>query len=194
TPSGSLLAESRWLLPVVALIGGVVVVAAILSAIFSEDPTSPDAPGSGGETTRVRVAEATSFDPLGDDGEEHSDLAHLAHDRDPATNWHTESYEDPLQIIKDGVGLVFDLGSEQTVESVEITSPFGGYAVEIRTASSFPAALDDTELVEQLDDVSTSESIRIEPTTARYWIVWITSLPGGGAGRAEISEVSFFGS
>ncbi|HEV3473096.1 MAG TPA: protein kinase, partial [Actinomycetota bacterium] len=83
TPSGSLLAESRWLLPVVALIGGVIVVAALLSAIFSESPLDRVVPGADPETTRVRIAEATSFDPLGDDGEEHSDLAHLAHDRDP---------------------------------------------------------------------------------------------------------------
>lgn len=192
---GSLLAESRWIAPVVALFLGVVAVAAILSAIFSEGPGDTRTPSGPGAEGRFRVADSTSFDPEGDDREEHSESAHLAHDDDLATAWPTETYGASLQTLgKSGVGLIFDLGSDQTVARVEIESPLGGYSVEIRTAPSPPASVAATDLVAEVDIAGTSESISFEPVAARYWIVWITSLPGGGAGRAEISEVAFFGS
>lgn len=192
---GSLLAESRWIAPVVALFLGVVAVAVILSAIFSEDTADGlgGAAGDGG-AGRVRVTAATSFDPDGD-GDEHSDDAPFAYDRNPATTWKTETYETSLQVYgKDGIGLVFDLGTEQTVGRVGITSPLGGYGVEIRSAVAPPSSLDDTVLIADIASAETSATISFEPNSARYWIVWITSLPGGGGGRAEISEVAFFGS
>lgn len=191
---GSLLAESRWIAPVVALFLAVVAVAAIASAIFSEDPDDGPPADGGGATGRLRVATATSFDPFGD-GDEHSEDAPFAHDEDPATTWGTETYSASLQLLgKEGVGLVFDLGGERTVARAEIASPLGGYSVEIRNAASLPSSLDSTELVAEVDNAGASESISFDATEARYWIVWITSLPGGGAGRAEISEVTFFGS
>ena len=191
---GSLLAESRWIAPVVALFLGVVAVAAILSAIFSEDATDGQGPAGDDGAGRLRVVAATSFDPDGD-GDEHSDDAPFAYDRNPATTWKTETYETSLQVYgKDGIGLVFDLGTEQIVGRVGITSPLAGYGVEIRNSVAPPSSLDDTELLADIASAETTESISFEPASARYWIVWITSLPGGGGGRAEISEVAFFGS
>lgn len=192
---GSLLAESRWLMPVVALIAGVVVIAAVLAAIFSESPIDRVTGGGEPATGRMRIVDSTSFDPQGDTGEEHSELAHLAHDRDPGTTWRTETYNGSLQDVgKSGVGLLFDLETEQSVGRVVISSPLGGYAVEIRSAASPPVSLEDTELVAELEGAETTAEIGFEATSARYWIVWITSLPGGGGGRAEIAEVAFFGS
>ncbi|MDQ3964287.1 MAG: protein kinase [Actinomycetota bacterium] len=191
----SLLAESRWLVPVVALIAGVVVIAALLTAIFSESPLRNITGGGEPQTGRLQIVESTSFDPEGDDRDEHSEDAHLAHDGNATTTWPTQTYGASLQTLgKSGVGLLFDLGSEQTVARVEISSPLGGYDVEIRSAQAPPSSVEDTELVGQLDDAGNSATIPFESAVARYWIVWITSLPGGGAGKAEISEVSFFGS
>ncbi|MDQ4109341.1 MAG: protein kinase, partial [Actinomycetota bacterium] len=195
-PTGtSLLAESRWLVPVVALIVGVVAIAAILAAIFTENPIGNITGGWGPESGRLRIEDSTSFDPEGDDDDEHSERAGFAHDQDAATTWITQTYSASLQTLgKSGVGLLFDLGSEQSVARVEISSPLGGYDVEIRSAQSAPSSIDDTELVGELDDAGDAATIRFEPAVGRYWIVWITSLPGGGAGKAEIAEVSFFGS
>ena len=65
---------------------------------------------------RLEVRAVTSFDPPPDgDGEENDDRADLAVDGDRSTAWTTKSYDDPFGPtgLKDGVGLVLDLGRRQ---------------------------------------------------------------------------------
>lgn len=154
-----------------------------------------DGPGRGGGGPGTLSVQAVSdLDPYGDE-EEHSDEVALAADNDPATEWSTESYNDSLELLgKPGVGLVFDLGTSRTVERVELASNDPGYSVELKRSDT--QARDDTEY-DIVDDVSGAPeltSFDFEPADGRYWLVWITQLPGGGGGSASISEVNFFGS
>jgi hypothetical protein len=67
-----------------------------------------------------------------------------------------------------------------------------GYSVELRAADSPGQDENDFELIAQKSSVGADETLTFETRAARYWLVWITDLPGGGAGRAEINEVTFF--
>jgi serine/threonine-protein kinase len=189
-PAGSA-GDVRWIVAAFALI--VIAVAAALAFSGAPDnPTgaSPERSGSATEGS-IRVREVNDFDPYGG-GEEHSDKAGLAADGDPATAWDTEGYNDPFELIgKPGVGLVLDLGRSVAVDRVVVTaSP--DMAVELR-ASDEPAG--DESGFELIASEQTGETTTFDAggSQGRYWLVWITSLPGGGAGSASISEVEFFG-
>ena len=63
------------------------------------------------------------FDPFGDPPEENADQAPLAVDGKPDTAWTTSTYQQNFGPtgLKDGVGLLLDLGKPQEVGSVDVT-------------------------------------------------------------------------
>ncbi len=148
--------------------------------------------GGSGNTETIEVQSVTDFDPQGGDGE-HPDEVDLAVDGDPNTAWTTENYQDPLSALgKDGVGLVLDLGDSVEVASVEVQgcSDCGllvGHASEAASdASGF-------ETVDETDAAGDPESFEFDSVADRYWLIFVTELPGGGGGSASISEVTFGG-
>jgi eukaryotic-like serine/threonine-protein kinase len=185
----------RWVVPVLFLVAAAIGVAFLIAALGDGDGGSdrPERPSGGGSApiavSRDRVAD---FDPAGD-GEESSGEVGLAVDGNESTAWTTEDYRDPFTAIgKAGVGLVFDLGSPVEVDRIEISSPTPGYALEVRTGDAPAADENGYDLVEQVADAGSDESIPLS-ATHRYWLIWITSLPGGGAGETALGEVKFFG-
>ena len=135
----------------------------------------------------------TAIDPYGTNGE-HPEDAFLAADGDEATEWTTQEYQDSFDALgKPGVGLVFDLGSSREVAEVEVVSSMPGYSFELRAGDTAGTDESAFELVTSVDDADITAALSLESRSARYWLVWITSLPGGGAGSASIGEVSFFG-
>ena len=150
--------------------------------------------GGGGEGGSLEVQSIVDFDPQGTGGE-HPDEVELAIDGDPATAWTTENYDDSLELLgKDGVGLVLDLG-EAEVAGVEVQG-CSGCSLEVGHASSDPTGAADAsgfEIVGETDSAGDAESFDFDATTDRYWLVFITALPGGGGGSAAISEVTFGG-
>lgn len=186
--------ESRWMLPVVGLIVGAVILAAIAAWVFDQGPlTGParnDPAGEGGVAV-IELSTPTDFDPEGDGTEDSGGLAE-AIDGDPSTGWKTDTYQDPLSTYKSGVGMLFDLGDATEVGRIAVTTPDSDLDVQILAGDSRPDSPDDLEVVGE--ETGASGTIEFEPdTSARYWVVWITDLPGGGPGVAEISEVRFFG-
>ena len=138
----------------------------------------------------MQIETARDFDPHGGDGE-HPDEVDLAFDGDEATEWTTSSYDDALSLIKPGVGLLFDLGDEQEIAAVEVIGS-AGMSLELRAATESPSSEEDADVVASDEGVDTNATLELdEPTDARYWIVWITDLPGGSGGSAAISEVRF---
>jgi hypothetical protein len=105
--------------------------------------------------------------------------------------WTTESYDSPLEALgKSGVGLVLDLGEPTEVARVSISGDAG--RVELRAGDGEPASAEDLEVVAEEGSVSgTAEVTFDEPREARYWLVWITELPGG-TGSASLAEITFF--
>lgn len=184
----------RSLAPVIALIAAAVAVVIFLPRLFDGGAArrgGGDGRGGGGSPAAIAVREVRDFDPHG--GGEHPEEVPLAIDDDPNTAWSTENYTSPLQALKPGVGLLFDLGDSVAVGTIEVVSPAPGYSFELRAADQ--AGADETafEVVAAVEGASSSERVETAGRRARFWLLWITSLPGGGGGRAEIAEVRFVG-
>ncbi len=189
----------RFLLPLLVLLA--LGVGAILTLpLLVEDRGGPadEAPRSrrNGDTATLRpieVRNASDFDPYGGDGE-HPEEAHLAIDDDAGTSWRTSTYESSLEALgKPGVGLLFDLGSDRDVERIRLRTDTPGYALEIRAGPNVPDDESSLEVVTRAGEVRPSSVLQAQGA-GRYWLVWITSLPGGGGGSAQVAEVEFFGS
>ncbi|GAA3120566.1 hypothetical protein [Nonomuraea salmonea] len=105
------------------------------SQTTSASPTaSASAPA---ETQAVKPVKAQGFDPLGD-GDEKPDLAKLAIDGKPSTLWKTETYTSAdLGRLKDGVGLLLDMGKSVQISDVVATlSDASGATVELKVGDS----------------------------------------------------------
>ena len=180
---------------VLVILAGIALAVIVTQLVQRADPGDDGDTGNGGAQTERRAIEAgvEDFDPAGG-GEEHSESAPLAIDGDEATEWDTENYNDPLSVIgKPGVGLLFDLGDSQEVESVEIVTSTPGYRFELRAADERSEGYEGYDVVETIGSAEGSQEIDIGGERARYWLLWITELPGGEGGSAAVSEVRFFG-
>ncbi|WP_406862004.1 protein kinase family protein [Streptomyces sp. HUAS MG47] len=141
----------------------------------------------------VEIVEAYDFDPLGDGSENHSQIK-SAYDGDPSTSWPTSSYRGypKLGNLKEGVGLVLDLGKVQQVGKVEVTFE-GATAVELRTApesaGSRPGAPSDyaTQASEKGSHVTLTPD---KPVKTRYVLIWLTELPSADGGyRGQVADI-----
>jgi eukaryotic-like serine/threonine-protein kinase len=183
--------------PVLLVIGlGIALAIAIPMLLEQRDETNPpagDNQDGGGSSEVIRISTAHDFDPEGDDQEEHPEDVPLAHDNDPSTAWETSSYDTPMSEQKAGVGLVFDLGDEVAVDEVLVLTSTPGVTFELRAAAEDGSTPEDFEEVEAISNAGDEERVAVDGHEARYWLVWITDLPGSGAGSAAISEVRFFG-
>jgi hypothetical protein len=153
----------------------------------SSSPSTPT------EVSRqLRVASVSVSDPHGD-GQENDELAALAIDHDPATAWTTSTYTRPdLGGLKDGVGLVLDLGAVRRVSGVTVRLTGRGTNLQVGTSTRPGLSPDHFRTVASAERVSDRVVFRLDPTLrARYVMVWITRLPAVPGGyQAGIAEVS----
>ncbi|WP_097183180.1 hypothetical protein [Blastococcus haudaquaticus] len=140
----------------------------------------------------VAIAGGDVFDPQGDGDPDHPEDVPLAFDDDAATSWTTYEYRGSPAFgnLKDGVGLVLDLGSAQELAAVGVEgSP--GATVEIRTGDSADGDIDSFEVAADGELEQQTEFAFDEPVSARYVLVWITGLvPSEGGFSAELAEVT----
>ena len=152
----------------------------------------------GGDTgsaagARVEIVVAADHDPLGDRQENPATVA-SAIDGSVETTWSTEGYENPqLGGLKEGVGLLLDLGSPREVGGIDLRTPLPGWRFEIyggddpqRVEDPLSSADGSTSFVAQ-----TETALELEATRHRYVLVWFTELVSAGDGhyRAQIAEV-----
>jgi len=141
----------------------------------------------------VPIASGDVFDPQGDgDPDNPGDVA-LAFDGDTATSWSTYEYRGTPAFgnLKDGVGLLLDLGSAQDLAAVTLTTSAPGATVEIRTGDSADGDLDDFAVAADGELQDETELAFDEPVSAKYVLVWITGLVASDDGfSADISEVT----
>jgi hypothetical protein len=158
----------------------------------------PPATASGPDAGRARLVwsrppTVTSFDPEGD-GTENDDATGLAVDRDATTSWSTSVYRDDPHFggLKSGVGILVDLGRPRSVTLAELALTREGATVELRAGDQQPSQAADLPVVGSTADAKTRTRLDISPAvTARYWLVWFTSVPrdtgGYGVGVAEVA-------
>jgi hypothetical protein len=176
----------------------------LLSVTGSVDDNLGSTPSGGGASSSapaeqpvaagdpVQIANAEVFDPFGDGQPENNDDVPQSFDGDPATAWSTVSYRGSPAFgnLKPGVGVVYDLGSEQQIAGVTVTSARPGASVEIRTGDAPDGQLDSYATAGSGTIEGSTEFAFDEATTARYVLVWITGLVEGGDGfSADLAEV-----
>jgi hypothetical protein len=194
--------QPHWLrLAGLIAIGGLLLVAIAVAVRFN----LPDAFDQPGDTTSPSAAPSTwpissisDFDPVsgGGNGEENPVAVGLATDGDPDTSWTTVTYfGDPrLGLLKDGVGLLVDLGEERTFSEVVVTLGSGATDVSLLIApgvSPAPTSVEGFTLA--ASSAAATESVRLRPdgsVTTRYLVIWLTRLPPVAGGyRGAVAEI-----
>jgi hypothetical protein len=139
------------------------------------------------------IAAADVFDPFGDGEPENDTEVPLSYDGDPTTAWSTVTYRGSATFgnLKPGVGIVYDLGSEQSLAGVTITTTRPGAVVEVRTGGTPDDELDAFTVAAAGELTGTDELAFSGPVTARYVLVWVTGLVSEDDGFiADLAEVS----
>lgn len=153
---------------------------------------SPEATGDVGEAQVLQPQGVTSYDPPPGDGDEKGELAELAIDGNADTAWETEGYNSAeLGRLKDGVGLVLDMGASVDVRSVSVDlagRPGASYSVQV---SETGADGDFRTLGEVTDAGEGNPEVRgADPLRGQYVRLWFTRLPpDGDRYRVQVAEV-----
>ncbi|MFJ4314523.1 protein kinase family protein [Streptomyces lavendulae] len=104
-------------------------------------------------------------------------------DGDSSTYWRTKSFVDgPVLKIKDGVGIIYDLGSEQEVSAASIGLRFSGDHTTLAlyaTDSMHPAKpVKEPKKIAGTTTNDTTVNLSAEkPVKTRYVLLWITAMP-----------------
>jgi hypothetical protein len=162
-------------------------------------PAGEEPSGSAGKQQPARplaIAGVRDFDPEGDPAEENTELAPLAVDGDPGTAWKTMTYygNPQLGLLKDGVGLVVDLGSAKEVSSVQVDLVGQPTDVELFATpegQGSPSTVDGLTQVGRSNGAGQRATMKLdEPVSTQYLVVWLTSLPATSDGfQGQIAEI-----
>jgi eukaryotic-like serine/threonine-protein kinase len=165
--------------PLLATLVGLLLAAAAGGIYLAVRGDSPGAGPVSGE--QVQLQGVASYDPQGDDKEEHPERVADATDKDPATYWTTETYRD-FSSSKEGVGLVLDAGEKRALSQIAVTTDTPGFTAEIKAGDSPEGPFETVGESKRVDATTTWD---LDGTDAQYYVVWITDLDG----RAHINEV-----
>ncbi len=200
-------AGKSWLRLAVIVATCLLLVFAVIVA-FNLGRSSTDDAGSSGQDAAAQqpddqpaqphsIASVDDFDPQGDPPyDENPESAALAIDGKPGTAWQTMSYygNPQLGLLKDGVGLLVDLGEPVDVSQVRLTMIGQPNSVELLAApegAGTPTSTDGLRQVASADNAGTQIDLDLDkPVTTQYLVVWLTSLPPGGGGyQGQIAEI-----
>ncbi len=158
--------------------------------VAQSDAARPPSPSL--KPVTVKAVSAAGFDPLGSDRAEKPEIAPLAIDGKPSTDWHTDSYSSAdLGRLKDGVGLILDMGKPVPVADVVVSLGNGGGAtVQLKVGDA--AELSSLKTVAEKKGASGSVTLTPEKaTTGQYVLIWFTRLPPyNGQYRGTIYDVT----
>jgi eukaryotic-like serine/threonine-protein kinase len=166
----------------ILLAGALVAVGAYL--LLRDEGARKALPGGSSSSEAVRLQGLGAYDPAPGDGSEHGDEAHRATDRDPATSWNTETYNN---FQKDGVGLVLQAPEPVALSKLTVQSLGSAFEAQIKAGNSSTGGFADVSGGFQPVGSSKTFSVDTKGRKFRYYVVWL-KLPFEG-GKAEISEV-----
>ena len=140
--------------------------------------TTPEKP-SASAAAALKIVGVTTFDPEGDNGNEHPDEAALAIDGDRATVWTTEAYRQANVGGKAGVGLILELSGTARVSAVDLTSPDSGWDAQIYVAPEPATTLAGWGTLRSTGtNLGTSATLRLDTRPpGQFVLVWLTRLP-----------------
>ncbi|MEU4391049.1 hypothetical protein [Kribbella sp. NPDC023855] len=145
----------------------------------------------------AKIAAAKDFDPDGDK-KEHPEDVENTYDGKASTTWTTMSYKKRPDFggLKDGVGIIYDLGAVTDVSKVTVGLVGEGTSLSLMVPKSDPSAsapdVSGWKAAASLEDQGEQAVLTpAAPVKTRYVLVWLTKLPKEGSGyRGEISEVT----
>jgi hypothetical protein len=173
---------TAWRNAFLALVGVLVVAVVAGGVVVARGRLGTSAPARSGSSAAVAAeATITSIDPSGGSGFR----------KESGSTWRTQTYQSAqFGNLKDGVGLLLDLGSSRQVATVTFEVVGGPVAVELRAGDERAASAAGYQKVATSD--SASGSTTLTPKGAgkhRYWLVWVTRLASQDGGyRAVISN------
>ena len=190
-PHGSSTARVLAAVGLAALLGGIVVIAlsgregsrsASAPATTTPAITTPKPPPPKPKSVRVAVTGIGAYDPEGDQSENDSS-AGLATDGILSTAWKSERYR--RSFVKSGVGLVVDAGRPVKATRLVVATDTPGYTADVRVGSSSTGPF---VAVSKEQPTSARTTFMLTPRSGRYLMLWITSMPDGGA--AAVNEIT----
>ncbi|MFC5676642.1 protein kinase family protein [Aeromicrobium endophyticum] len=180
-------------------VAGALVILSLLGFLVSRSGNHAADPIDQASPVRVLpVQRATDLDPQGDDGRENRAQTPLAIDGLPDTGWQTSTYLGSADLggIKDGVGLVLDLGGLREVDSLRLRLEGAPTSLVVYAADQdvdrTPRSRRDLTSVASVEAAGSDASISLKSgVVTRYVVVWLTSLPEvePGTFRGEIKDV-----
>jgi len=143
--------------------------------------------GSPGATVQLRGVGDAYSNPGHPDS--HATTAPSATDGSSSTAWTTQMYgNQTFGGLLTGLGLVVDAGSPKKLTQLTVTTPTPGFRAEIRSGDSPTGGFSPDSSPQT---VLRRTTFTLKGNTARYYVVWITSLPSTSSGfTAAISEVT----
>jgi hypothetical protein len=131
----------------------------------------------------------------------------LTYDKSGSTYWRTYSFNDgpTLAPYKQGVGIVYDLGSAQEVSAASIGLYYAGdhTSATLYAADSLSSSAPLGSMTKIASSTTSGTNLKIsakKPVKTRYVLVWLTAVPKSapdqfsGAGyKQAITDVKFMG-
>ena len=137
----------------------------------------------------LAILKVEAYDPEGD-GAENNKLTPKVYDGDKGTGWSSENYRsNEFGGLKDGVGVIVDLGPNKKPQSVELDVPVAGdVEVYVGPDNRLEGA---TKIGEEKDAEGTVTFDVPDDVSGQYIVVWFTGLThdDNGKRRARLDEV-----
>jgi putative peptidoglycan lipid II flippase len=180
----------------------VVLVLATVLGIFVSRTTGGDGdngrPISDAPVQALPITGVNDLDPQGDDAAENPESVQRVIDGDITTGWRTTTYfrQAAFGGLKDGVGVVLDLGGPRELSSLRIRLAGGPHDVSVYASSpggSEPRSVKGLRQIAVLDAAGPDASVSLPSGLfTRHVVVWLTKLPEVEPDqfRGEIREVT----
>ena len=158
------------------------------SAAPTPSATAP-APAQTAAVTALPIASAAGFGPGGLADGDNSRVASNAITRGAPGPWQSQWYATAqFGNLKQGTGLLLDLGRTATITSVRIDlASYQGANLQLRVGDT-DGALSSLRVAAAADNVGGTVRLHLRsPQQARYVLIWFTLLPPNGAGQYQAS-------
>ncbi|MET9381929.1 protein kinase family protein [Streptomyces sp. NPDC002928] len=174
----------------------------------NQTQTTDDNDKNSGQTKPVKtltIQDAAEYYP--DGKPQHANDVKLTYDGDSSTYWRTYSFNGGpvLAPYKQGVGIVYDLGSAQDVSAASIGLNYGGdhTTVALYAADSLSSSAPLSSMTQIAEATTSGKELKISAKKAvktRYVLVWLTAAPysgedeySGAGYKQAITDVKFTG-